>query len=495
MWYKITSNEILESEELPWDAIPIVTVIGKEDDVEGKLSLKGLIRDIKQLLRMYNWVISEIAEIISKAAKAKYIAAEGQIEDNEDEWASMNVSDDATVTYKPATFEGHLLPTPQQMPSAGIPAGLEQQRVDILSDLEAITGINQAKLGVQSNETSGVAIRARAAQGDNSNFHYISHFTDAINHEGRVENSALHIVYDTARTITIMGKDDEESLKAINGRDGVGLGTGNFTTTVSVGQSSNSAKEEQASGMMEMFTKVGLVQETAADLVVGSQDWVGKDALADRLKKALEMQSPGLTADIIKDGEDNEVALLQNQLQQMQQQMQQMQQQAQQLQQALEKSNADKNAAEQQKQKNESQKLQILAQEIGIKKQEIIATQDIERQKLEHEEKKLEGDLVKNNLDNATRVEIADRNNQAEVPKIDLEQQKVDISKSEAETNRMAANKADIGVPPKVEAPKAEPKAAPTNVNLTVNGSKVKESTIEPNGKGGYNVKTVEVDK
>src|SRR5690606_22816407 len=55
MWYKMTGSEIIDQKPLPWKEIPIITVIGKENIVEGKWSCKGLIRDIKAPLRLYNF--------------------------------------------------------------------------------------------------------------------------------------------------------------------------------------------------------------------------------------------------------------------------------------------------------------------------------------------------------------------------------------------------------------------------------------------------------
>ena len=111
-YYKLIDDDILEQRKLPFKEFPIITFIGQETVVDGELSLRGLLRKIKQLGRLYNFVTSQIAELISLAPKTRYIAAEGQLEDYENEWANANTTANPTLTYKPKTHEGQLLPPP-----------------------------------------------------------------------------------------------------------------------------------------------------------------------------------------------------------------------------------------------------------------------------------------------------------------------------------------------------------------------------------------------
>jgi hypothetical protein len=61
---------------------------------------------------------------------------------------------------------------PQRQPFAGVPAGALQEALNASDDMKAIMGIYDASLGARSNETSGVAIRARR-EGDVSTFHFM----------------------------------------------------------------------------------------------------------------------------------------------------------------------------------------------------------------------------------------------------------------------------------------------------------------------------------
>jgi hypothetical protein len=516
--YTITSQEVLDKKKLVFKEMPICTTIGSEDVVDGRLVLKGLLRDIKDPLRMYNYVASQEAMLVALAPKAPWVMAEGQDEGYESMWANANIENQSALIYKPTSFEGHLNPAPQRTQFAGTPQGLVMQRQEIIADCMAITGIHEAALGQRSNETSGVAIRARQGQGENSTFHFTQNGIYTVTHEGRVINSGLEFIYDTERTIEIMGEDDEKSMVPINAKDDPGLGTGNFSVTVSTGPTTDTARQEQAMGMIELIGQVPLIQNVASDLVVRSQDWVGKDALADRLEFAIEHQFPGITTQKKPDGENDEVMFLQQQLQQLQQQLQQMGQQSQQLQQMLQKADADKQAAE-------AGKVQIMLQEVDIKRQELGLKQQQIQGDLAIKQRQLEIDAMKADLDSETKLTINDKqaqkdliiaevNSQNNKLNYKIQQQGINTGVFDAVTRRMSAeqnhldsrdskkaameakDKADKEIKQITTQPKAVSAPKPQPINITVNVPKggEKKSIINKNEDGTYEVTTTEDD-
>jgi len=406
MWYKMTGSEIVDEEPLPWKEIPIITVIGKENVVKGKWSCKGLIRDIKAPLRLYNFVSSNEADIIAKAPRAPWIGAEGQFEGHEQEFANSNISDVPYLEYKPVTLNGAIAPPPQRAQYSVDLSNIAMQKANIIEDIKAITGIYDASVGNRSNETSGVALKRREAQTNTANFHYMDNLAMAMNHEGRVINSAIHIVYDTKRTVTTRKDNEEEELILINSSDNDGFSSGNFNVTVSIGPSFNTQREEQAAGMLELLSAVPLAQNVAPDLVVRSQDWVGKDALADRLEFAIEKQFPGITTQSKPEKGDEQLAFLQQQLNQCQAQLQQVSLQAQQLNEALQKSNADKNAAAAGQVEIERAKVQIEIKRLELEQAKIQGEMQLEQAKLELEAKKVDQEAMKADLQAEVALKI-----------------------------------------------------------------------------------------
>ncbi len=468
----MTGSEIIDQEYLPWKEIPIITVIGKENIVEGKWSCKGLIRDIKAPLRLYNFVSSNEADIIAKAPRAPWVGAEGQFEGHEDEYAGSNTSDVPYLEYKPVTLGGQMAPPPQRAQYSVDLSNLLMQKQSIIEDIKAITGIYDASIGNRSNETSGVAIRAREAQGNNANFHYIDNYAMAINHEGRVINSGLHVIYDTKRTITTRSDNEEETLLKINHGDNDGFSDGNFNLTVSVGPSFNTQREEQAAGMLELVSAVPLAQNVAADLVVRSQDWTGKDALADRLEFAIEQQFPGITTQKKPEKGNEQVIFLQQELAKCKAQLQQVMQQAQQMDEALQKSNADKNAAAAGKVEVDRAALQLEARRLEIEEAKINGELSMKQAEIDLKAQQLKQDAMMADLDAETKL------------KISRDSLEVDLIKTEANNSAKIKEK-------KLDKLLSEPEKEEPKEEIEPPKATSKTSDIKKSG-DGYDVETVE---
>jgi len=495
MYYKMSGQDILEEKELPWKEIPICTVIGKEDNLNGRFICKGLIRDIKAPLRLYNFVSSNEADIIAKAPRAPWVGAAGQFEGFETQYANSNVSDEATLEYNMVSLNGSLAPAPQRAQFSVDLSNLTQQKMSILEDLRAITGINQASLGEKSNEVSGVAIRQKASQANTANFHYPDNLAMCINHEARVINSGLSVIYDTKRTITLRDDEEEETIEEINGEGDEGLGDGNFNVTTSITSNFNTQREEEAAGLIEMSSKSAAIQEIGMGKVVRAQDWFGKDGLADLMDAFTAMKYPQLADQLNKKGQDDEIGVLTQQLQQAQQQLGQMQQQMQQLQEQLQKADADKQAAAAGKIQVEMEKLKLDQQRVQLEGQKIAG-------ELQLKAKELEQDMLKTDLTVSSQQKIAEDGHQVELIKVHADTQKsdkviqVDLIK-EQNADKRALMPANVEKPDKEEKEEKKPKevkSAPITVNVDASPAKKKSSVITPNGKGGYDVKTVEGD-
>lgn len=104
-WYKLTANEIIERGI--WAGkqyIPIVPIYGHVIDVAGERQITGLIHSAIDAQRIHNYSLSAYVERVALVPKAPFIAAEGQIEGHEAEWASANTSNIPVLTYKPPIY-------------------------------------------------------------------------------------------------------------------------------------------------------------------------------------------------------------------------------------------------------------------------------------------------------------------------------------------------------------------------------------------------------
>ncbi len=66
-WMKTNGYEVLEEQEWPGKSIPVVRVVGNEYEVEGRIYISGLVRNAKDAQRMYNYWVSQEAEMLALA--------------------------------------------------------------------------------------------------------------------------------------------------------------------------------------------------------------------------------------------------------------------------------------------------------------------------------------------------------------------------------------------------------------------------------------------
>ncbi|MEI6644057.1 MAG: portal protein [Novosphingobium sp.] len=304
MWYKLTAREVLEKAEVPFKWIPLFPVYGDEIDLDGKVTRFGIIRNAKDPKKMENYWMTAATEEIALRTKVPYIGAMGQFEGVEDDWQSANVKSFSYLEYNPVTIDGTQAPPPQRQPPADVPSGFIAMAGMMRDSVKAVTGIYDASLGNRSNETSGIAIRARQHQGDVGNYHFSGNLARTIRHLGRVIISGIPYVYDTQRVLRAMGKDGQASQVEINkpeeGVDEYGnavqrvlndLTIGEYGVVVSSGPAYNTLKQEAAESMVQMSQSWPKLMEVAGDKVVRAMDWPGADDIADRIAKTLP---PGL---------------------------------------------------------------------------------------------------------------------------------------------------------------------------------------------------------
>lgn len=293
-WAKINGCEILEQTDFPGSFIPIVPVYGKDIDIDGKRTLKGIVRDSKDPARMYNYQATNEAEAIALTPRAPFIMAEGQVEGYESIWASANRKNHAYLPYKPKSIDGTPVPPPQRNAIETSTSAITQARMMASEDLKATTGIYDAALGAKSNETSGIAIQRRNAQANTANFHFVDNLNRSIRHTGRILNEIIPTVYDAAQTIRIVGEEGEERVVRINeefeenGKPVTyAMDVGKFDVTVDSGPSFQTKRQEAVTSMMEFVRSSPQQAPLVMDLLVRNMDWPGATEISERLKKML----------------------------------------------------------------------------------------------------------------------------------------------------------------------------------------------------------------
>ena len=217
-WCKINGYEILEISDWAGAYIPVVRVVGNEFEVDGQMYISGLVRNAKDAQRMYNYWVSQEAEMLALAPKAPFVGYGGQFEGYEQQWKTANTNNwpylevNADVT----DGQGAVLPLPQRAQPPMASSGLLQAKAGAADDIKSATGQYNASLGMTSNERSGRAILARQREGDVGTYHYVDNLARAVRHIGRQLVDLIPKIYDTARVARIVGEDGEPDTVKLN---------------------------------------------------------------------------------------------------------------------------------------------------------------------------------------------------------------------------------------------------------------------------------------
>lgn len=290
-WSKVTATQELEKRDWPGKYIPVLPMYGAELIDNGKTIRYGMVRQLKDPQRMYNFWRTQETEFVALAPKAPWLVAEGQTENHEDEWATANVKNHSTLTYKPTEdAAGNALPPPSRLQPQAVPAASVNAAMSASEDLKAVAGMFDPALGAPGQETSGKMVAERQAQSDLSNFHFYDNETRTIRAVGIVILDLIPHVYTTQRVVRIIGEDGIPESVTLNEQavDKVlnDMSVGRYDVIMDTGPGYDTKRQESAAMMIEMVAKMPQLGQIAGDLIVGQMDWPGARMLAERLKAA-----------------------------------------------------------------------------------------------------------------------------------------------------------------------------------------------------------------
>ena len=218
MWYKLNGIEVLDQQE--WDGryIPIIPVIGREQNLDGVRRFVGIISPAKDAQRLFNYAVSTAVETVALEPKAPFIGYEGQFEGHEAAWAQANTRNFPYLQVKPTTIGGQPAPLPQRQ-MAGAQLGPSLALVQQASDyVQATTFVYDPSLGSASGSRSGRAVMALQQQSDAGNSNYLDNLAQvAMTYEAKVLLDLIPAVYDRpGRIARILGIDDAPQQVMLN---------------------------------------------------------------------------------------------------------------------------------------------------------------------------------------------------------------------------------------------------------------------------------------
>ncbi len=343
--YVINGAEILSETEWIGSRVPIVPQWGRQAVVEGQRKTFSLIRNAKDAQRLVNLYVSNIAEQIAQMPKTPYRVAIGQIPAHlEAQWQNASNTPLAYLLYNRYDEDGRDLGVPERIvsepPIQALTVGLQQAIEGIKSEL----GIFDASMGARSNETSGIAIQRRQKESDVTNFHFADNEARTRKAIGEIVVELIPLLDKPGTSVPVRTEDRKTHLVPIgaphkdakSGKDVTHILTaGDYGVTVASGPSYDSMRQEMNERDADIIKAAPELMWVFGDQWLASEDTPGSQERAERMKKAIQMKTPGLIAD--PNQEQSPIPpQVQQQMQQMQQQLQQTDAFAQSLHQKLE---------------------------------------------------------------------------------------------------------------------------------------------------------------
>jgi hypothetical protein len=384
MYCKINGYEILEQQEWAGKWIPVIRVVGNEFEVDGRLYVSGLVRNAKDAQRMYNYWVSQEAEMLALAPKAPFIGYGGQFEGYEDKWKTANTNNWPYLEVNPDVTDGQgaVLPLPQRAQPPMASSGLLQAKAGASEDIKSTTGQYNASLGMGSNERSGKAILARQREGDVGTYHYGDNLTRAVRHVARQLVDLIPKIYDTQRIARIIGEDGETKMVKINpdqqepvnkivDQNGIVIekiynpGVGKYDVVATTGPGYATKRQEALEAMAQLLQGNPQLWQVAGDLFVKNMDWPGAQEMSKRFAKTIDPK-------FLEDGdEDPALQAAQQQIQAMGAEMEQMHQMIQNVGKSIEMQDLERKDFEAQIKLYDAETKRIAAVQAGMTEEQI----------------------------------------------------------------------------------------------------------------------------
>lgn len=274
--------------EYQLNRLPIIRMSGRVVNVGGRRIRYGLVRFMKDPVRLRNFWRSVDAEQLGYSPKAQWMVTESAVEGREDKLRKAHLTRDPLLVFNDEAIFGQNV---QRVDPAAPNAALLNAAQVNAQDMKDVTGIHDASLGIRSNETSGRAIQARQREGDVAALTFFDNGNASVLEVGDVINQLIPQIYDGTRVVRTIGEDEAMKFQRVNDPmdpTAVDLAVGEFDVALSTGTSYSTRRVESAQAMMDAIQVWPQLMTVAGDLVAKAQDWPGAEKIAERMEQAMQ---------------------------------------------------------------------------------------------------------------------------------------------------------------------------------------------------------------
>lgn len=286
--YVMTKSQILEEPcRFNISRLPVFRVPGwvmYEGTVQHRW---GFVRNAKDPQRLHNYWRSILAEELAKSVSSKWLLDQTAMKSGlADRFRNAHLSNDNVLFWDSQSDGGR----PEFIPPPQINQAVMTEAHMSVQDIKDVTNKHEASFGMVSNEVSGKAISARQRVSELGDIIYIEHMNAAMAEAGRVINEMIPEVYDTQRTVKVVGPDDQEDIEVINddfNDDTPDITKGKYDVTYSTGPSYATKRQEAVDITMTLMNTMPQVGNLVADILVRNMDIPGAEEIEDRLAAML----------------------------------------------------------------------------------------------------------------------------------------------------------------------------------------------------------------
>lgn len=376
-WCKLLGGETEPVDERDWPGqyMPIITVVGKELNVNGEIVRKGVVRDLKDPARMLNYSYSAAVETLALQNKVPYLIANEAVEGFEDIWGAANLENRSYLPWNAWDDEGRQLPKPERQSAAQMATAQVQMLQLSTEQMRAASGQQNANFGIRSEASSGVGIQRLKAQGEIATFHFPDNLARALKYEAKVVLDLIPKVMEQKQVVRLLGLDGKQetavmdpTMEAAFAETNASIdkifnpGVGRYDVTIDTGPSYQTQRQESADFIANAVQRDNSIMQVAGDLVWKSQDFPLAEEFSERYKKL-----PTIAPLLDDKGKEQIPPQAQAQMQEMQQQLQMLDQAIQGMEADLAKEQDAKRQAELKAQLEESKRIKVETENYVLK--------------------------------------------------------------------------------------------------------------------------------
>lgn len=294
----LSGDAILESPKVVvGKEFPFVMIFGESVVIDGKTYWFGLPRFSKDAQRNLNITQTAAMESTAQTLQNKIWATAKQAEGHLDKWFEAFRKNIPIALYNPDPAAPG---PPQRQGGPELPVAMLQLGQQSHALLNSTSGIYDASEGAPSNEKSGRAIIARQQQGDIATFNFQDNMAKGIQRTWEIIIDRIPKVYDTERSLRILGADgtdsyvkvneivlDPKTQKPVKLND---LNEGKYDVTITTGPNFSTKRQEATEMYGQLIQQFPQIMGVAGDLVAKSWDLPYSEQIAERLQTLLPPQ-------------------------------------------------------------------------------------------------------------------------------------------------------------------------------------------------------------